>query len=186
MYTIALLAFFSYVAGSIPFAKLIGLLHGVDIQKRGSGNIGFANTLRVLGWKAALPVLVLDIAKGFLPTYIAYGLYGAEMAFCIGILAVIGHIAPLWLRFKGGKGVATSLGVVLAVTPLVGLIGFAVYILCSILFRTSSTASIIAGCTVLLMGLIAYPFYWWAYAVLLLIAAFMLRKNLTGKVVYRE
>lgn len=186
MYTVVLLALFSYLAGSIPFAKLIGLLYGVDIQKRGSGNIGFANTLRVLGWKAAVPVLVLDTAKGFFPTYIAFGLYGAEMAFCIGMLAVLGHIAPMWLRFKGGKGVATSLGVILAVTPLVGLIGFGIYILSSVVFRRSSTASIIAGCSVLLVGVVTHPTYWWAYAALLLIAAFMLRKNLTGKVVYHE
>ncbi len=186
MYTLLLLALFSYLAGSIPFAKLIGLLNGVDIQKRGSGNIGFANTLRVLGWKAAIPVLVLDTAKGFIPTYMTFGLFGAEMAFCFGLLAVLGHIAPVWLHFKGGKGVATSLGVVLAVTPLVGLVGFSVYVLCCSIFRKSSTASIIAGCSVLFVGVVTNPTYWWAYAILLLIAAFMLRKNLAGKVIYHE
>ncbi len=170
----------AYICGSVPFAKIVGQYYGVDIQKRGSGNIGFANVLRVLGWKAAIPVLVLDVGKGFLPTVLAYVLFDGTVAFLIGFLAVLGHLAPVWLRFRGGKGVATSLGVVLAVTPLVGLIGFLVYILMSVIVKTSSVASLAAGISVLVAGVLLYPPFWWAYTALLLTVGFKLRKNFVG------
>lgn len=173
---------FAYLCGSIPFAKIIGLHYGIDIQKRGSGNIGFANVLRILGWKAAIPVLILDVAKGFLPTFLAYGLFGATAAFLIGFLAVIGHLAPVWLKFRGGKGVSTSLGVLLAVTPIVGLVGFLVYVVASIIIKKSSLASLTAGLAVLTSGVLLYPAFWWAYTALLLSAMFKLRNNFMNKI----
>ena len=182
MFLLLVVGVFAYICGSVPFAKIIGHYYGVDIQKRGSGNIGFANVLRVLGWKAAAPVLILDVAKGFLPTFLAYSLFGATVAFLVGFLAVLGHLAPVWLKFKGGKGVSTSLGVLVGVTPIVGLIGFLAYITSSIIYKKSSSASLIAGLSVLITGVLMYPSFWWAYTVLLLSAMFKLRKNFTGKV----
>lgn len=173
---------FAYLCGSIPFAKIIGRFYGIDIQKRGSGNIGFANVLRVLGWRAAIPVLILDTAKGFMPTYLTYSLFDATTAFLVGFLAVLGHLAPVWLKFRGGKGISTSFGVVLGITPLVGLSGFVVYTLAAAIFRKSSLASLIAGVVVLITGLVMYPAFWWAYGVLLACAAFKLRKNFIGKI----
>lgn len=172
----------AYICGSIPFAKIIGLHYGIDIQKRGSGNIGFANVLRVLGWKAAIPVLILDVTKGFLPTFLAYNLFGATTAYFIGFLAVIGHLAPIWLKFHGGKGVSTSLGVLLAVTPIVGLVGFLVYVLASIIVKKSSLASLVAGFAVLTTGVLLYPALWWAYTALLLSATFKLRNNFMKRI----
>ena len=182
MFLLLAIGLFSYVCGSIPFAKIIGRYYGVDIQKRGSGNIGFANVLRVLGWKAAIPVLLLDVAKGFLPTFLAYNLFGATTAYLIGFLAVIGHLAPVWLKFRGGKGVSTSLGVLLGVTPMVGAVGFLTYIIASLVFKKSSLASLAAGLAVLMAGTLLYPTFWWAYTVLLLSALFTLRNNFMGKV----
>ena len=182
IFQLLIFSVFAYLCGSIPFAKIVAHCHGVDIQKRGSGNIGFANTLRILGWKAAIPVLLLDVAKGFLPTFLAYNAFGATLAFYIGFVAVLGHLAPVWLKFRGGKGVSTSLGVLLAITPPVGLAGFTVYILASIIVRKSSLASLVAGFGVLIAGLLMYPIFWWAYALLLVSAALKLRKNFTGTV----
>lgn len=172
----------AYLSGSVPFAKIIGHRYGIDIQKWGSGNIGFANVRRVLGWKAAIPVLLLDTAKGYLPTLLAYTLFGPVIAFLIGFLTVLGHLAPVWLKFRGGKGVATSLGVLLGVTPIVGLIGFLMYVAASLIIKRSSSASLVAGMAVLMTGILLYPEFWWAYAVLLLSALFKLRTNFMGTV----
>lgn len=181
MFQVLVAGVIAYICGSVPFAKIIGLHYGIDIQKRGSGNIGFANVLRVLGWKAAILVLILDVAKGFLPTFLAYSLFGATVAFLVGFLAVFGHLAPVWLKFHGGKGVSTSLGVLLGVTPIVGLIGFLAYIVASITMK-SSLASLIAGVAVFTAGMMLYPVFWWAYATLLLSALFKLRNNFMGKI----
>jgi glycerol-3-phosphate acyltransferase PlsY len=179
--TVAILIF-SYICGSVPFGKLIALQHGVDIQKRGSGNIGFANVLRVLGWRAAIPVLVLDCAKGALPTFLAVQFVNSQTAIVVGIVAVLAHIFPIWLKFKGGKGVATSLGVLLAISPLVGTIGFATYVIGSVIIHKSSYASICAGIAVLISGIVIYPEYLGLYIPLLLITFWTLRKNLLGTV----
>ncbi len=173
---------FGYLCGSIPFGKLISARYGVDIQKRGSGNIGFANVLRVLGWKAAVPVLLLDCIKGFIPAFLAAQLISPSAAFIVGIATIVGHLFPVWLRFKGGKGVATSLGVLLAVTPIVGLIGFITYVIGSAIIKNSSYASICAGLAVLASGMFFFPDYSWAFISLLLIAFWTLRKNLFGSV----
>ncbi len=182
MLLVVAIGLFGYLCGSIPFGKLIAKQYGIDIQKRGSGNIGFANVLRVLGWKAAIPVLMLDILKGFIPTYAALLIIGAPFAFVIGLCAVAGHLFPVWLKFKGGKGIATGLGALLGVTPLIGSIALLIYVLSSILIKNSSYASILAGCSVIVSGVIYYPEYTWAYTLFLLVALWTLRKNLFGTV----
>ncbi|MHC4996317.1 MAG: glycerol-3-phosphate 1-O-acyltransferase PlsY [Planctomycetota bacterium] len=118
----------AYLCGSVPFALLIGLSRGVDIRKQGSGNVGATNCGRVAGKKWGLLSFVLDVLKGVAPVLGAgyyFGLLGggglsaAEAGLWLGvaILAVLGHVFPLWLGFKGGKGVATGFGVILAVYP---------------------------------------------------------------------
>ncbi len=179
---IALLALSAYLCGSVPFGKLIAKRYGIDIQKRGSGNIGFANVLRVIGWRAALPTLALDIAKGFTPTALAVYYFDIHTGFAIGIAAIFGHLFPVWLRFKGGKGIATGLGVLLGATPVVGLIGFSVYIISSLVLRNSSRASVAAGLSVAVSGIALLPTYSWAYIALIMIALWTLRKNLFGTV----
>src|SRR6478735_119893 len=92
----------AYLAGSIPTGKIVGAFYHVDIQKRGSGNIGFANVRRILGWRAGIITLVVDIAKGFFPTLLALQLITPGAAFFVGLAAILGHIFPVWLSFKGG------------------------------------------------------------------------------------
>lgn len=174
--------FLGYLCGSFPSGKIIALRYNIDIQRRGSGNIGFANVLRVIGWRAALPTLVIDVAKGFAPTFLAVSYFDISMGFIVGIYAILGHLFPIWLKFKGGKGVATGLGVLLGATPLIGAAGFVTYVLLSLLFRNSSYASFAAGIVVLVSGILLFPTYAWAYVAFILIALWTLRKNLFGTV----
>ncbi len=137
----------AYISGSIPFAKIVGRFYGIDIQKHGSGNIGFANTVRVLGWKAGLVVLPADVLKGFIPVIIAQHYLTLGLAMFVALAAISGHIFPVWLRFRGGKGIATGLGVVLALSPLIGLLGAAAYTGCFLLFKKSAPSSVVAACS---------------------------------------
>jgi glycerol-3-phosphate acyltransferase PlsY len=140
-----LLIIFAYLLGSIPSGKLAGLYGGVDIQKKGSGNIGFANVRRVLGWRLALLVLVFDIAKGFIPVIIALKYTGNYfVADAAGCSSILGHVFPPWLKFKGGKGVATGIGVILALNPIVAMAGLAVYLFTIIIFKKAYLASLAA------------------------------------------
>src|SRR5262249_28068335 len=111
----------AYICGSAMFAKFVGHLHHVDLRTFGSGNLGFANAARAIGVAPALPILFGDVAKSYLPTAVAASLLPPWQAMLVGIAAVAGHLFPFWLRFRGGKGVATSLGVALALTPLLGV-----------------------------------------------------------------
>lgn len=119
----------AYLIGSIPVGLLIGKAHGIDIRTRGSGNIGATNLGRALGRAWGLTCFVLDVLKGLLPVLAAGYLFGwagrsdltgTEIGqwLLIGVLPVIGHVFPVYLKFKGGKGVATGLGVVLGIWPL--------------------------------------------------------------------
>jgi glycerol-3-phosphate acyltransferase PlsY len=112
----------SYLIGAIPFGLIVGRLAGIDVRLSGSGNIGATNVARLLGKKFGVVTLVLDCLKGFLPIYLASRLLPEspqrEMVLLLcGILAVVGHMFPLYLGFKGGKGVATGLGVFLFLSP---------------------------------------------------------------------
>jgi acyl phosphate:glycerol-3-phosphate acyltransferase len=112
----------SYLIGAIPFGLMVGRLAGIDVRLSGSGNIGATNVARLLGKKFGVVTLVLDCLKGFLPIYLASRLLPEspqrEMVLLLcGILAVVGHMFPLYLGFKGGKGVATGLGVFLFLSP---------------------------------------------------------------------
>ncbi len=123
----------SYLLGAIPFGLLIGKLAGVDVRNAGSRNIGATNVSRLLGKKLGLFTLVCDVAKGYLPMLVASWLLtegGAKpcmVALC-GVMAVVGHMFPVYLRFKGGKGVATGLGVFLFLSPLAIVISLAVFV----------------------------------------------------------
>ncbi len=137
------LCIISFLVGSISFGKIMGLRKGIDIQKRGSGNIGFANSLRVLGWKSAIWVLTGDIVKGFLPAYYALSHFSLLQTCIIGFAAVMGHNHSIFLRFKGGKGVATMVGVSLALNPIITLVGGIVWIVVFLKGRTASVSSLI-------------------------------------------
>jgi acyl phosphate:glycerol-3-phosphate acyltransferase len=144
----------SYLLGSIPFGYLAGRLAGIDIRKVGSGNVGATNVTRILGKQYGYPVFALDFLKGFgavmLSMLIAPGrLPGWNSPEIFGILAamssVLGHLYPPWLKFKGGKGVATSAGALLALTPVATVVGVAVWIIVFWLTGYVSLASVIAA-----------------------------------------
>jgi glycerol-3-phosphate acyltransferase PlsY len=124
--TIALLLLAAYLLGAFPSSYIVGkLVRGIDLREHGSGNLGATNAFRVLGWKAATPVFILDIFKGWLPAYLFPRIDNDpawEWALAYGAAAIVGHVFSVYVRFKGGKGVATSAGVFLALAPLAILI----------------------------------------------------------------
>ncbi len=154
MLTFAVVVIGSYLFGSIPFGYLAGRIAGIDIRKCGSGNVGATNVIRTLGKSYGYPVFVADFLKGFgavkmsllIATRVQSEWNSPEM---FGILAamssVIGHSFPVWLHFKGGKGVATSAGALFALAPVAALVGAAIWILTFLLTRYVSVASIAAA-----------------------------------------
>lgn len=145
-----------YLFGSVPFGLLIGFLGGRDIRKEGSGNIGFTNVFRVCGAAWGIPVLLLDMLKGYLPlVLLAPALIDASdpratlLLVLGGVCAILGHTFPVWLRFRGGKGVATSAAVILALMPYPFLLGLGVFLLVFALFRYISLASMTSSLAVL-------------------------------------
>jgi len=169
---------FSYLLGSIPFGKLIGKKYGVDLQKKGSKSIGFTNSLRTLGLKPAILVLTGDVLKGFIPTFLALQLLSLDQAQIIGLAAILAHIFPIWLKFKGGKGVATGLGVILAVSPLITVMGLAVFLMVFLTTKIVSISSIIGISSLSLISYFVFPKLTMFYVVLLAIAICTHRENI--------
>ncbi len=135
-----------YLVGSIPFGLLIARASGAgDIRKIGSGNIGATNVLRTGRKGLALATLTADIAKGWLPTFAAWHWLGPDIAVVTGLGTVLGHCFPIWLRFRGGKGVATATGVILALTPLVLPIALVLFVLIVWATRYVSLGSCVAA-----------------------------------------
>lgn len=183
MLTTTIVFLLAYLLGSIPFGKIIAWkFYGVDIQKRGSGNIGFANMLGILGWKAAVPTLIGDVGKGAMATMIALH-YAPELAFWAGVTAMLAHIFPVWLHFRGGKGIATAFGMLLVIAPYAALIGLAIYLVPHLGFKIESGRAAIAALIVLVFaGPFVSPLQWWHFALLLLIASYTLRDNIRGTI----
>lgn len=144
-----------FICGSIPFGFIIARIKGIDIRDFGSKNIGFTNVYRTLGGKYAVSVLVLDIAKGFLPTFFAshFGL----IAPLVAAGTILGHIFTPWLKFKGGKGVATTLGAVIALMPYVLLIGLAIFGVIFFSFSYVSLASLSFALSLPITVILLYP-----------------------------
>ncbi len=138
-------ALLGYALGSIPFGLLLTKAAGLgDIRAIGSGNIGATNVLRTGRKGLAAATLLLDALKGAAPVLLADHLWGPEAASVAGLFAVLGHLFPVWLGFKGGKGMATTLGVLLAIAWPVGVLGCLVWLLAAALFRYSSLAALLA------------------------------------------
>jgi glycerol-3-phosphate acyltransferase PlsY len=153
-----LLLVVSHLVGAIPASYLAGrALRGIDLREHGSGNLGATNAFRVLGPGIAAPVMLFDVLKGFVPTYFFPSLVtdGAwEWGIAFGAATVLGHVFPIYLSFRGGKGVATAAGVFLALAPVAVFAGVMVWIATLALSRMVSLASILAAVTLL----IALPF----------------------------
>ena len=137
----------SYLIGAIPFGLLVArAMGGVDIRTMGSGNIGATNVLRAVGKKAGATALLLDISKGAVPVLIAELVYdqnGLITLYC-ALAAFFGHLYPIYLGFKGGKGVATALGTVSAWVPIAGVTTLLIWIVTAKTFKFSSLAALIA------------------------------------------
>lgn len=146
----------SYLIGSIPTSIITGkVLRGIDIRQHGSGNAGATNVFRVLGWKAGIFVLAVDIMKGVIPTVWVYkvGLVGIatepiNAQICAGLAAVFGHIWTIFAGFKGGKGVGTGAGMVIGLAPVAVLVALIVFVITVALTRFVSLGSILASITV--------------------------------------
>jgi len=146
MFKIILLFLFSYLLGSIPFGYLIAKREKINVRNHGSGNIGATNVLRTVGKKAGILTLTGDFLKGFIPVLMALYITQSEYIIgLVGILAILGHIYPIFLKFKGGKGVATSLGVFTGIMPLVVLITTIIWLIICFVSRYVSLSSMVAS-----------------------------------------
>ncbi len=132
----------AYLLGNISPSIILGRLAGVDIKKEGSGNAGTTNTLRVLGKKAAVLTLLVDIGKGVAAVCLGRAVGGEALAALCGFLAFAGHIWPALFRFKGGKGVATAFGVAVALDPRLGFLGLGIVVLAVLAARRVSVGSV--------------------------------------------
>ena len=145
---IIIVILFSYLSGSIPFGLILTKIFGdQDIRNIGSGNIGATNVLRAGNKFLAALTLVLDILKGYIPVLITQQYFpGLIQLSCL--LAFLGHVFPVWLKFKGGKGVATYLGILLALSIQLGLLFMFTWLVISLIFKYSSVSSMFASLTV--------------------------------------
>jgi len=147
-----------YLIGSIPFGVIAGKLRKIDIRKVGSGNIGATNIYRTLGTAPAVAVFILDLFKGALAVYIAQAMIPASPAVIVisGIAAVMGHMYPVYIGFKGGKGSATGLGVLLGITPDLFIIAM-IYVAFAIAITRYVSVTSISG--VLLLAVLMFTFH---------------------------
>ena len=144
---------YSYLLGSIPFGLIITKIFlGKDIRNIGSGNIGTTNVLRTGKKSLAAATLLFDVLKGYVSILIAYK-YFNELIYLSALICFIGHIFPVWLKFKGGKGVATYLGVILGISFTLGLIFSVAWIIIAIIFRYSSLSSILGSMIVCIFSI---------------------------------
>jgi glycerol-3-phosphate acyltransferase PlsY len=136
----------AYLLGSIPIGFILGAWAGVDVRKSGSGNVGATNVARVLGKRQGVCTLIADVGKGWVPVFIALQLgFTPTVAAFVGVAAFLGHLFPVFLKFKGGKGVATALGVFLALAPLATVILIVLFAIVMLVSRTVSLSSMIAA-----------------------------------------
>ncbi|WP_166418456.1 glycerol-3-phosphate 1-O-acyltransferase PlsY [Cochlodiniinecator piscidefendens] len=143
---LALVALASYLLGSVPFGMVMARVMGLgNLREIGSGNIGATNVLRTGNKTAAFFTLLFDAAKGGVAVLIAQALFGEDAAQIAGLFAFLGHLFPVWLKFNGGKGVATFLGVILALNFYVGLACCATWLVVALALRVSSLAALLAA-----------------------------------------
>ena len=177
--TVALFTLLAYLMGSFPTSYLAGRLRGIDLREHGSGNLGGTNAYRVMGPSAGVPVVTVDVLKGFVPAYffpVWDGTTTGNLALLYGVAAIAGHVWSVFVRFKGGKGVATGAGVLVALAPTSALIALLVWIGIVAITRYVSVASISAatlvpvtawltdepGATVVFCAAVA-AFVWWTH-----------------------
>ena len=145
----------AYLLGSIPSALIVGkLYYKIDIREHGSGNLGATNTFRVLGVKAGIAVTLADILKGTIAVLIPFLLNADVYGLAIGLFAVAGHTYPVFAKFKGGKAVATSGGIILGINPILFLIMISTFILTLYLTKYVSLSSMITGIVAVIVSIV--------------------------------
>lgn len=185
-----LLVAVGYLSGSVPFGVLLTRwLRGTDVRAAGSGNIGATNVVRVAGKRVGVAVLLLDAAKGALPVLTAMH-FAAQPAVhaATGLASFLGHVFPVWLSFRGGKGVATALGVLLVIEPWAALSGFMAYAVLFAVFRVSSIGSLAGGISAVIVSFLSPRPAEYAYLAVVLFAliVFTHRGNIRRLVKRRE
>lgn len=144
----------AYLIGSIPFSFLVAKTKGVDLRKVGSGNTGASNVWRAINFRYFVVALILDILKGWLPTFLAHSIFPipALWVVIVGMSAVLGHVYPIFMRFKGGKAVATTGGVILGFAPILTLAAAIVWTVVYKIFKYPSVASMVDVVVIALAG----------------------------------
>jgi len=182
----------SYLLGSIPTAVWVGkIFFGIDVRDHGSGNAGATNTIRVLGPGAGIPVFIIDVMKGFAAVELTYLIkdnfgthneYFAMFKVILSFIVVVGHVFPIFAGFRGGKGISTSLGVVLALFPYSAIVATVVFITMLIIFHYVSLGSITAAVIFPFVNIFIFDAREWAYLVFsIVISLFVIimhRKNI--------
>ena len=182
--TAVLVVLGGYLLGSMPFGYwLVRLLKGEDIRKVGSGNIGATNVWRTYGKAYGIPIVVLDVAKGFVPALVGTLLVDELVGALAGGAAMLGHWRPLFLRFqKGGKTVATAGGTFFGIAPLLGAVGLVIWIAVFLLFRYASLASMATAVALPFVGLaLGEPWPVIAFASIAAVAVLVLHRGNIGR-----
>jgi glycerol-3-phosphate acyltransferase PlsY len=178
-----ILVIIAYLLGSIPTSVWVSKsAFGIDIREYGSGNAGATNTFRVLGSKWGSFVMLVDVIKGviatslwvLIPFYATNELARTNFMIALGLVAILGHIFPIWANFRGGKGVATLLGMALAIQPIVSLICIGVFLITLLTTRFVSLSSIIAGVAFMVLILFIFNEKETTYRLFAIIVALML------------
>jgi acyl phosphate:glycerol-3-phosphate acyltransferase len=182
----------SYLLGSIPTAVWVGkIFFGIDVRDHGSGNAGATNTIRVLGPGAGIPVFIIDVMKGFAAVELTYLIrdnfgthneYFAIFKVILSFIVVVGHVFPLFAGFRGGKGISTSLGVVLALFPYSAIVATVIFFVMLIIFHYVSLGSITAAVIFPFVNIFIFDAREWAYLIfsiaISLFVIIMHRKNI--------
>jgi acyl phosphate:glycerol-3-phosphate acyltransferase len=190
-----LLIILAYLIGSIPTAVWVSkYFFGIDIREYGSGNAGATNTFRVLGSKWGSFVMLVDVIKGvaatslylFLPHYLTNELHQTNFMLGLGMASILGHIFPIWANFKGGKGVATLLGMAVAIQPIVAACCIAVFLIVLFLTRFVSLSSILSGIAFMVFILFVFneqPTLYRIFAVMVALMVVLTHQKNIGRII---
>ncbi len=174
----AIIVILSYLLGSIPFGLVLTKMAGLgDVREIGSGNIGATNVLRTGRKDLALATLLLDAGKGAIAVLVCAYFISAELAPLAGSAAFIGHCFPIYLKFKGGKGVATFFGTLLAINPLVAALSMMSWLLSALIFRMSSFSALIASIAAPILAFVLIPNLTWLYTLFMTLVIFIRHKD---------
>ena len=179
---------FAYLMGSIPFAYLYGrLFKKRDIRELGSGNIGATNVMRIFGTKAGVTVLIMDVLKGYIPVFLVLLLMDSNkyeginaldwLPVLVGIFCILGHSFTCFLKFRGGKGVATSAGVFMALSPLSFLAAITLFLIIVVITKYVSLGSMIAAAFIVVCNFVFFDFDYYIKGFTLLIGLFLIFKH---------